>query len=230
MDKSIYVQRLDKIQSEIGRNLLKPNGFKKKGRSFNRETVDHLVQVIAFQIGQSYFGDSNKFSVHIGIRVPESFEKTFGEPKQIKNFYQCYDCNIVTCLNNGTLGYSAYKSCNGVSYNAKMFLLDSDDIQPVADEISQMIEKQVLPYFDDMDTREKVLVNRTKYHAKYKEFELSNTIDLDEAMIYGHAGNIKKATQIIQNRYDFYNNEHHKEYLENLSKELGIALITKHTQ
>ena len=227
MKKSIYIQRLDRIQSEIWAKLLKPIGFKKRGRSFNRKTADDLIQVIEFQLGQAYLNDNDKFSVYIGIRVPESFEKTFVETEQIKSFYQYQYCNIVTCLNDRTLGHSAYKASNGTSYNAKMFMLDMEDLRPTIEEIEEMFETHVFPFLDDMNTREKVLANRLKYHVKYKMFELSNTIDLDEAMIYGRAGNLEKAKQIIQQRYDnSVTHKPHQEYLISLSKELGIMLET----
>lgn len=229
MSKSVFVQRLDIVQAEIWQKLLKPKGFKKRGRTFNRETPDGLIQVISLNIGMAYRGDNDLFCVSIGIRVPESFEKTFDEPEK-KSFYQEYYCNIRTTLNDGTLGHARYetKTIPPRYYGTKVFMLDIEDMQPNIDEIIETIESHVFPFFDNMDTREKVLKNRRMYNAKYKDLEMCNTITLEEAMIYGRAGDIEKATQLMQQHYN--NSQHHKPhqgYVFELSKKLGITLDVK---
>jgi len=167
--------------------------------------------------------DNNNFCVQIGIRVPESFEKTFDEPER-RSFYQDYYCNIRTCLNeDGALGYSRYK--NKRYYHTKLFMLDIEDMQPNIDEIIEMIETHVFPFFGDMDTREKVLKNRRMYGEKYKNFEISNTITLEEAMIYGRAGDIEKAAQMMQHCYDnAFDHKDHQSYIFELSKKLSVVL------
>jgi hypothetical protein len=221
MGKSIYSQRLDKIQSEINTKILIPNGFRKKGRTHNRITSDSLVQVINFQMGQCYRDENDMFSVNIGIRVPESFERTFSSLGKTKDFYQEYECNIRTSITE-PWGTPRYKAKNGLTYNAEMFLLDSEDYQPIIDEIVEKFEKYIFPFFDDLDTREKVINNRMKY-SNIDMF--SHLCFLEEAMIYGYAGNIEKATQLMQKHYDNSNsNKGHKEYIEELCEKLGIVI------
>ena len=228
MKKSIYVLRLDNIQSEIGSKILKPNGFKKRGRCYNRITSDNLVQVITFQIGQSWRGDNDKFSVHIGIRVPESFERTFTDVIPPKPFYQDYHCNIRTAITE-SLG-NTYKNRDGLFANAKLFYLDTDDYQSIIDEIIDKIDKHVLPMFADLDTREKVISNRLKYHEKYKNFEstlpLPEVIYLEEAMIYGHGGNLDKAKELLQKSYDNAGLSNFQDHVEELARKSGIVLDT----
>jgi len=109
-------------------------------------------------------------------------------------------------------------------------MLGTVDMQPTIDEIIEMINSHVLPFFDDMDSREKVLKNRLKYHEIYELFEWANTIDLEEAMIYGRAGDIEKATQIIQQRYDNSSSHKlHQDYLVDISIKVGITLNVKAT-
>ena len=224
MNKSIYVQRLDIIQSEIDKKILKPNGFKKKGRTHNRTTEDHLVQAISFQIGQSYRGDNDFFTVPIGIRVPESFERTFLSDTNTRAFYQEYYCNIRTVLNE-PLGHAAFNH-KGTRYNAKCFSLCNDNYLPIINEITDKIENYVFPMFFDLETREKVIENRLKYWEKYKEFELANSFvySLETAMIYGYFGDVDKAALFIQKAYDSTSHPGSQNYSKELSVKLGIIL------
>jgi len=190
---------------------------------------DHLIHVITFQMGQTYFGDSNKFCVFIGIRVPECVSKSFADPEPVLRFYDYADCNIVVPVNHHALGYKGYLCSNGVSYNSKMFMLDAEDIQPVIDELSETIEQLILPFFNNMDTREKILLNRSKYHEIYPDLERNHVIDIDEAMIYGRAGDPEKARQILQQRYDSCSEldklqQGHRRYLREMAQRLGIPL------
>ena len=227
MSRSVYMKRLDIIQSEINERVLKPNGFKKKGRSHNRTALDGLTQVITFQVGQSYRGDNDFFSVFIGVRVPESFERTYVEDIPLKAFYQYYHCNIVTCINE-PLGHAAFKH-KRVRYNSKCFSLAEENNQPIIDEVVEKIEKYVFPMLSDLDTREKIIENRLKYWDKYKEFELANSFvyNLDTAMIYGHFGNIEKVTRMIRQAYDDASKLPASQgYVEELSSRLGIVIDT----
>ena len=224
MEKSIYAQRLDLIQSEIWARLLKPSGFKKRGRHFNRESSGGLIQVITFQMGQTYREENDRFSVHIGVRVPESYERTFSTPER-RSFYPYYYCNITSALNEGVLGHAAYEDEYGDAYNAKVFTLRKDDLQPIIAEIHGLIVEHVLPFFTAMESRDKVLQNRRSFHERYVEFELTNesVLDIEEAMIYGHTGDIARATQIIQQRFD---RDRSWVYLLELARNLGITLDT----
>ena len=76
--------RLDRIQKEIF-NYLKPLGFKKKGRTFNRQTEDGIYQVINIQSGRYEFGDKyvipgfrenyyGKFTINLGVMVTDIYE------------------------------------------------------------------------------------------------------------------------------------------------------------
>jgi hypothetical protein len=56
MAASPYVKALDDIQKALT-GFLKPVGFKKKGRTYNRQVGDSLVQVVNLQMGQFPIGD-----------------------------------------------------------------------------------------------------------------------------------------------------------------------------
>ncbi len=56
MPKSLVVAALDSIQKELTA-FLKPLGFRKKGRTYNRCVHDGLVQAINLQMGQYPIGE-----------------------------------------------------------------------------------------------------------------------------------------------------------------------------
>jgi Domain of unknown function (DUF4304) len=56
MAVSPYVKALDDIQKALT-GFLKPLGFKKKDRTYNRQVGDGLVQAVNLQMGQFPIGD-----------------------------------------------------------------------------------------------------------------------------------------------------------------------------
>ena len=84
-NKEELKSNLDKIQNEIF-EFLKPLGFKKKGRTFNRQTEDGIYQVINIQSGQVYSTAYGSFTINLGIMVKEIYElDSYNKPK---DFYQ----------------------------------------------------------------------------------------------------------------------------------------------
>ena len=81
MTKSSQAAKVDEIQAAL-HAWLKPKGFRKQGRTFNRTTDDGLVQVINIQMGASdppgtvYIPGLREnlygwFTVNLGVYVPE---------------------------------------------------------------------------------------------------------------------------------------------------------------
>jgi len=86
--KSEIVLQLDRVQREIG-ELLKPLGFRRKGRTFVKTVDADMLQVIALQAGPFEIGSPpphevahlrpnfyGKFTVNLGVFVPEILERT----------------------------------------------------------------------------------------------------------------------------------------------------------
>src|ERR1700709_1123710 len=97
--KSEFVSALDNVQRAVtGR--LRPLGFKKGGRTYNRILDSGLVQVVNFQMGEYPIGDYvipglresyyGKFAINLGVYLPCVFEIE-GEPgpKRIVRDYHC---------------------------------------------------------------------------------------------------------------------------------------------
>jgi len=79
--KSPFRESVDEIQRVL-RDLVRPHGFRSKGRTFNRTTEDGLTQVIGLQMAASDppgttripgFRENlhGRFTVNLGVYVPE---------------------------------------------------------------------------------------------------------------------------------------------------------------
>jgi len=101
MSKSPYVAALDSIQQELTA-YLKPLGFRKRGRTYNRCVGDGLVQALNLQMGQYPIGDCviqglressyGRFAVNLGIALPAVPALEFDRP--LPSFVQEYQCHI----------------------------------------------------------------------------------------------------------------------------------------
>src|SRR5690349_2563651 len=102
MSKSSEVAKVDEVQAAL-HAALKPKGFRKKGRTFNRATDDGLAQVINLQVGAHdppgtvYFPGLRenlygRFAVNLGVYVPEVARVRGGG--EAKGFVQAYHCCI----------------------------------------------------------------------------------------------------------------------------------------
>ncbi len=103
MKNPVYVENANTIQKEIQR-VLKPLGFRRKGRVFNRVTADGLVQAIGMQLGQYELGVDDvfpggpsssfygRFTINLGVIIPCVNEMEHGAlPRE---FYQDYQGQI----------------------------------------------------------------------------------------------------------------------------------------
>jgi hypothetical protein len=92
---------LDQIEKTVFK-YLKPQGFKKKGRNFNREVENGIIQVVNFQSGQYPVGGSEipglkdnlygQFTINLGVCVENLFRLQW--PNKKSTFYREYDCQI----------------------------------------------------------------------------------------------------------------------------------------
>src|SRR5574343_358296 len=142
---------LDSIQKEIYL-FLKPLGFKKKGRTFNKQTEDGIYQVINIQSGRYEFGDKyvipgfrenlyGKFTVNLGVMVKEIYEiDIHNKPKDI---YQDYDCQIRTRLTHLTI-------------QKDLWWTISDDNNKTAKEVIDGLSKHGLDWLDNFEKRDKI--------------------------------------------------------------------------
>lgn len=175
---------IDEIEAEVYAHV-KPQGFKKYGRTLHRFVSDDISQVINFQAGMPTRGTGGLFCVNLGIRIPECSERFFQPKAEKKKYYHEYDCTIRSRL--GTVGGKQETWYNIRKKTDKI-------IKSIIDET----DRYVLPAYDVLSSREAILEHRKEYPLLDS---MNDLIALDECMIYGHLGNIEKAKQRFENYY-----------------------------
>lgn len=213
--KTDFKAQLDIVEKEVF-SKLKPLGFKKNGRTFNRQLEDGIIQVINFQSGQHPIGENyvvpglrenlyGKFVVNLGVCV-ESLYK-FQYPTENKKYYKEYECQIRDRL--GTL-------LKGQDY----WWTITDDNKKITEEIIVALETKGLEWFSGIDTKGKIIKNYG--HLPYRS---SPRAKLDIALLVWFDD--KEKGSILFREY--YNNiqpakSSHKDYVRDLAKELKIEL------
>ena len=101
MEMSKYAQTLDETQKVLS-PFFRENGFRKQGRSYNRQCAADIIHVINFQMGQYPISDieipgirKNLYgyiTVNLGVRLPCVDHLEF--QRKAKSFYLEYDCHI----------------------------------------------------------------------------------------------------------------------------------------
>jgi len=212
-NKAELKNHLDSIQKEVYL-LLKPIGFKKKGRTFNRQSEDGIYQVINIQSGRYEFGDKyvipgfrenyyGKFTVNLGVMVREIYElESHNKPKDI---YQDYDCQIRTRLTHLTIKQDLWWTI-------------SDDNHQTTNEVIEGINSHGLEWLDTFENRDKICSNLGDFEGG------SPRTKLDVVLIELHRDR-KKAEILFQKYYDNIEiKNEHKEYVKGLADRLRINL------
>ncbi|WP_158095933.1 DUF4304 domain-containing protein [Cloacibacillus sp. An23] len=165
---------------------IKKFGFRKHGRTLHRFVSEDISQVISFQCGQAYRGDTDRMWVNLGIRVPECSEREFFPSRPVKKYYKEYECTI-----RSRLGFidGGVEKCFRVT----------DGTEAAANEILCDVLNKVLPVFDILSERRAVLTRRRDFPS----FDVlcRNQILLEESMIYGHLGDVEKARELFEKHY-----------------------------
>lgn len=210
---------LDNIQGAVYR-YLKPYGFRKHGRAIHRFVSGDISQVISFQLGQAYRGETHLLFVNTGIRVPECMNRNFDPEVNPKKYYHAYACNIRSWL--GVIE-GKEESC----YDLR------DSTEAIIADILRQIQTFLLPVFETLNSRDAILAHRREYPA----FDILNNplILLEEAMIYGRLGQYVRAAETLREYYHLFGSgalaqkdpkaiERHLRYLDALAEKLGIEI------
>lgn len=174
------VSILNTIMGDVHK-ITKPLGFRKYGRTLHRFVSEDISQVINFQLGQAYLGETHLLTVNIAIGVPECNIY----PTEPKKYYKEYECNIRSCL--------------GEAEGKKTAVYDlRRPVEPITTDILRQLLYTVLPAFEVLNSREAILAHR----REYPNFDRLNDhlILREEAIIYRHLGDSEHATR----KYDEY--------------------------
>lgn len=177
-------EAVDIIEGIVFQSLRK-EGFRKHGRTLHRFVDGDLSQVIHFQSGLPTMGMGGQMCVNLGIRVPESAERSFTVSEPPKKYYHEYECNIRCRLSELTDGRDIWYDL-------------SNNPEKTGRDILQKLEAYALPIFDTLNSRDAILAHRAEYPA-FDNFR--SLIRLEEAMIYGHRGELSRAGELFREYY-----------------------------
>ncbi|MCV9385103.1 DUF4304 domain-containing protein [Reichenbachiella ulvae] len=214
--KSENYKTLDLFQSILHKEHLKPIGFKKKQRNFNRIVDDEITQVINLQMWQSAPNEteipglrpnlSGQFTINLGVYLPivNSTLSDLPTPKFIAE----YTCHIRTRLGE---------------------LVNSQDewysIQPENNELIEELTGKGLDWFSNFSSYERIL----EYFESTGQLDF-NTIGRSKllaAIIHKHLNNEKKTEELLNSA--FYENQGHpfQGYLKEQAERLGIKITSR---
>ena len=170
---------LNGIQREVHK-VLKPLGFTKHGRTEHRFVSGDISQVINFQLGQAYLGETHLLSVNIGIRVPECMEYRLEIIPDKKKYYPEHECNMRSRL--------------GSVEGRKESVYDlRNPAEPILADILRQITQTVLPAFDVLNSREAILAHRREYPNLDRHF--AHLILREEAIMLKAMGHLDAASE-----------------------------------
>ena len=184
---------IDKIQNIVDREFLTPTGFTMHGRNHNRTIDRDLVQVIHFH--GSEFHDISRcwwyLDVEIGLFVPEYYEANMWDQIQTE-YTDIAECDLRTCFKSMVPEFELYEL-------DVPFEMLNQQIDFIAGSIISHLKTYVMPFFDDLNSRDKLLENEQKYS---KILMCLKTLPIRHLMIYLKRGEVQKAEALLNEHYD----------------------------
>ena len=208
--KSKYVIALDQVQAKVF-EYMKPLGFRKKGRTFNREAHEPgIFQIVQFQTGPyelapeippfrlNFYG---KFTINIGVLVKELYD--FVEWHKPKSFYQEVDCQARSRLSHLLYGKDVWWDL-------------TSDVDELSTTIVDGFRSVGFDYFALYDTR-------VKFRENYGRFgDAPPRAKLDVALMVLHHDRAE-GERLFREYYERTDRSHpHFEYVKDLAARLHI--------
>jgi hypothetical protein len=221
MVKSAFVVRLDEVQNLLTKQL-KPLGFVRKGRTFNRTVEDGVVHVINLQTGPYEIGERKplppeiahlqqdfygKFTVNLGVFVREIYEK---DGIKSRNFVQESCCCVRDRL--------------GRTNDKEYWWSLSADAEILANDLSELLIISGLPFLERFGTRKAIIAEWISFNDGPDR--LSNIARVDVAVIIAGMGQTSPALTLLSEQVARAAEQGHKghvEYVRELSRKLGLG-------
>jgi len=217
MPKSDFAVAVDSIQRAL-RPVLRAEGFKVRGRSFNRATEDGLTQVVSIQMGASdppgttYFPGLREnlhglFTVNLGVYVPEVAKYHGGG--QARSWVQEYHCCV-----RARLGAAAGEA-QDIWWHAR-----ADDA--VVADVKGNLERFGLPFLERFATRDKIL---SEWRGLSRNVGAGSPPRIVMAIILARRGQKEGARQLLAEQVLETQNPGHPEYVRELARELSVGSV-----
>jgi Domain of unknown function (DUF4304) len=218
-NKTFVVEKLDAVQSSLGELL--PNGFRKRGRNFNRLTEEGIVQVINLQVGPYEIGPPlpddfahlrpnlyGQFTVNLGVFVKECYEFLYNPaPKGAINETHC----------------RIRRRLNPVDSHKQEWWSLSLDLNELVDDVGGAILYTGIPFLERFSTRECILTDWIPFNET--DERLSNVAHIDVAMILLAQGRREEARSLLREQIKATEMHNHIEYVRELSEKLGLGSL-----
>jgi hypothetical protein len=218
LGKSELVETVDRLQVKL-RAFLKDQGFRARGRTFNRKTSDGLIQVIQIQMGsfdppgttyipglrQNLYG---KFTINLGVYVPEVAE--YYVSGAAGPFIQEIRCCLRARL--GTLGPE--------KADVWWAIRQDDELDR---EIKLRLERDALSFFKQFGTRDAILAELQGMTTP--PFAASGPPRIICAIILAKRGLTTEARSLLASQARETRNPGHPAYVRALAERLGLGAL-----
>jgi hypothetical protein len=216
MPKSTYSIAVDEIQRAL-RPYLTDEGFKARGRAFNRTTVDGLTQVISIQMGASdppgtsYVPGLREnlhglFAINLGVYIPEVARFLGSEPKAwVQEYHCCVRARLGALIGDG----------KEIWWNARA------DERVIAD-VRQALERVGMVFLAQFSTRDRVLA---EWNGKSENMGASSPPRIVSAIILAERGERGRARELLSLQALEGRNPGHPEYVRSLAERLGLGRL-----
>lgn len=214
--KSAVVLKLDELQVKLDRTL-KPLGYRRRGRIWNRSPEPDLVQVIGIQAGPYEFdshlyGHPNfygKFAINLGVYVRECFEG-LNENFSYKTINDAY-CEMRTRLENLDGRPDFYWSTN-------------ENVESLFDDIAGLLVGVGVPWLNRFASRDAILAEFANYEQGAGAWWWS-VPRLSVAMIHLARGNEAAAKNLFEGQYRTSSHQSHQEHVQKLALRFGLGKL-----
>ena len=216
MPKSSQVAHVDEVQAAIAARL-KPEGFRVRGRTFNRTTADGLIQVINLQMGAfdppgtirilglrpSLYG---WFTVNLGVYVAEVARLNGGG--EAKVWYEKCDC----CL-RARLGEFGPEPSD--------LWWRNDAVEETIPDIEKRLDDNGLPFLARFASRDAIL---WELHGEVWHPGGSSPARIVIAIILAERGKLADAKELLAAQAVEAGNPLHAAHVRSLASKLGMVL------
>lgn len=219
MPRSPFADALDTVQATLA-SLLKPVGFSRHGRSFNRRAEDGLVQVVNLETGRPALGTvpplpadlghlardlSGRFTVNLGIHVREIWDND--NPVPPGAVIQDQHCQIRTRLAELYRLPDAWWSLDRPTH-------------PLALDIGRRMSAMGLPFLDRFGTRAAIIRGWVAFNDE--ELLLSSRARVDVALLLAARGEPDGAIRLLAEQAKATPLRGHADYVRALARRLGL--------
>lgn len=220
MGKTEFSKQVDEIQSQLT-PFLKDNGFRKRGRTYNRTSSDGITSVINFQMGAfdppgtTYFPGLREnlyglFTTNLGVYVPEVYKFQVGS--EVKSFVQENHCCIRARL--GALGQESQDIWWKANVSGKLL-----------DDLRNRLVMDALPFLQRFETREAIIRDWPDFYNKY-QFGSSSQPKIVLAIILAIQGRTEDAKHLLEQQIQQSQHAGHKAYVHSLATRLGLEPLS----